>query len=133
MRNGKLKIGYLKLYLFNNWQTFEKAIGYLFMNDIFFWIIYLGFIVTFFSFGIAIYMNLWIYYSANKSKYPLFPILNPLSFSSYELVLNSMVKMNWKVEGENKKLKLKSNKLRKFSGKILLIIIGIAILNLILT
>jgi hypothetical protein len=79
-------------------------------------------------------MNLWIYYCVDKKKYPLFPLfLNPFSFSSYELMLNSMFKMSWKVEGENKKLKLKSNNLRKFSGIILLIIITTGILSLIIT
>ena len=102
------------------------------MNDILFIIIFLAFALSFFSFGIAIYMNLWIYYSADKSKYPFFPILNPLSFSSYELMLNSMFKLNWKIENENKKLKLKSNKLRKFSGITLLITIATGILSLIL-
>jgi hypothetical protein len=103
------------------------------MNDIFFGIIFFAFALSFFSFGIGIYMNLWIYYSADKSKYPLFPILNPFSFSSYELMLNSMFKISWKVENQNKKLKQKSNSLRKFSGIMLLITIAIGILSLIIT
>lgn len=43
-----------------------------------------------------------------------------------------MFKMNWKIEGKNEKLKQKSNKLRKFSGIMLLIAIGSGILNLII-
>ena len=101
------------------------------MNDVFFGIIFIEFVLAFFSFGIAIYMNIWIYYCEDESKFPYFPFLNPLSFSSYELFLNSMFKMNWKVENENKKLKRKSNKLRKFSGKMLLVIIGTGILSLV--
>jgi len=101
------------------------------MNDIFFGLFFIGFALAFFSYGIGFYMNLWIYYSADKSKYPFFPILNPLSFSSFELMLNSMFKLNWKIENENKKLKLKSNKLRKFSGIMFLITIAFGILNLI--
>ncbi|WP_435255277.1 hypothetical protein [Tenacibaculum sp. A30] len=103
------------------------------MNDIVFGIIFIGFALSFFSFGIAIYMNLWIYYSADQNKYPLFPILNPFSFSSYELMLNSMFKLKWKVEGENEKLKGKSNKLRRFSGIMLLITAILGILSAILT
>ena len=102
------------------------------MNDILLGIIFFAFVVAFLSFGIAIYMNLWIYYSVDKSKYPFFPILNPFSLSSYGLMLNSMIKLNWKIENENKKLKIKSNNLRKFSGIMLLITIAFGILNLIL-
>lgn len=102
------------------------------MTEIITGITIIGFILAFFSFGIGIYVNLWIYYSDDKSKYPFFPILNPFSFSSYELMLNSMFKMNWKIEGKNEKLKQKSNKLRKFSGIMLLIAIGSGILNLII-
>jgi len=101
------------------------------MNEIFFGVIYIEFALAFFAFAIAIYLNLWIYYSADESKYPYFPIfLNPLSFSTYELLLNSIFKMNWKVEGENKKLKVKSNNLRKFSGIMILITIATKILTL---
>ena len=103
------------------------------MNDIFFGIIFFAFALSLFSFGISIYMNLWIYYSADKSKYPFFPILNPFSFSTYELMLNSMFKISWKVENENKKLKRKSNNLRKFSGIMLLTTIVTGILSLIIT
>ena len=102
------------------------------MNDIVVGIIFIGFVLSFFSFGIAIYMNLWIYYSADKNKYPLFPILNPFSFSSYELMLNSMFKLKWKVEGRNENLKRKSNKLRRFSGIMLLVTIVLGILSTIL-
>ncbi|WP_336129384.1 hypothetical protein [Mesoflavibacter sp. CH_XMU1422-2] len=102
------------------------------MNDIVFGIIFIGFVLSFFSFGIAIYMNLWIYYSADQNKYPLFPILNPFSFSSYELMLNSMFKLKWKVEGRNENLKRKSNKLRRFSGIMLLVTIVLGILSTIL-
>lgn len=103
------------------------------MNDIIFGIIFIGFALSFFSFGIAIFMNLWIYYSADQNKYPLFPILNPFSFSSYELMLNSMFKLKWKIEGENEKLKRKSNMLRRFSGIMLVITIILGILSTILT
>ena len=102
------------------------------MDEIFNGIIIIGFVFAFFSYGIAIYMNIWIYYSADEEKYPLFPILNPFSFSSYELMLNSMFKLNWKIEGENEKLKRKSNNLRKFSGIVLLLTIGTGILSLII-
>ena len=98
------------------------------MNDIIFAIIFIGIALSFFSFGIAFYINVWIYYSANYNKPPLFPFLNPLSYSFYELMLKSMFKLKWKVEGENKKLKQISNKLRRFSGFILLINIIIGIL-----
>jgi hypothetical protein len=91
-----------------------------------------GFIFAFFSFGIGIYMNIWVYYSADKKKFPLFPILNPLSFSSYELMLNSMFKINWEIAGKNQKIKLLSNKLRRFSGIILVLSIISGIVNLIL-
>ena len=103
------------------------------MNDIIFGIIFIGFALSFFSFGIAIFMNLWIYYSADQNKYPLFPILNPFSFSSYELMLNSMFKLKCKIEGENEKLKRKSNMLRRFSGIMLVITIILGILSTILT
>ncbi len=103
------------------------------MNDIIFGVIFIGIALSFFSFGIAFYMNLWIHYSADHNKYPLFPFLNPFSFSSYELMLNSMFKLKWKVEGENEKLKRKSNKLRRFSGIMLLINIILGILSAILT
>lgn len=102
------------------------------MNDIFFGIILIGFALSIFSFGIAIYINLWIYYSVDQNKYPLFPILNPFSFSSYELLLSSIFKLKWKVEGGNEKLKNISNKLRQFSGIILVITIVLSILNSIL-
>ena len=103
------------------------------MNDIVFGIIFIGFALSFFSFGIAIFMNLWIYYSADQNKYPLFPILNPFSLSSYELMFNSMFKLTWKIEGENEKLKRKSNMLRRFSGIMLVITIILGILSTILT
>jgi len=103
------------------------------MNDIIFGIIFIGFALSFFSFGIAIFMNLWIYYYADQNKYPLFPILNPFSFSSYELMLNSMFKLKWKTEGENEKLKRKSNMLRQFSVIMLVITIILGILSTILT
>jgi len=95
------------------------------MNDIFFGIIFIGFALSIFSFGIAIYINLWIYYSVDKNKYPLFPILNPFSFSSYELLFRSIFKLKWKVEGHNVKLKRRSNKLRRFSGTIIALAIAI--------
>jgi hypothetical protein len=44
-----------------------------------------------------------------------------------------MFKLKWKVEGENEKLKRKSNKLRRFSGIMLLINIILGILSAILT
>tara|TARA_B110000037_G_C16963327_1_gene441894 strand:+ start:63 stop:374 length:312 start_codon:yes stop_codon:yes gene_type:complete len=103
------------------------------MNEIISGIMTLGIILSFISYGIGFYMNFWIYYSADKDKFPFFPILSPLSFSTYELMLNSIFKLSWKVEGENKKLKLKSNNFRKFSGIILLIIIATGILSLIIT
>lgn len=103
------------------------------MNDIVFGVIFIGIALSFFSFGIALCMNLWIYYSADHNKYPLFPFLNPFSFSSYALMLNSIFKLKWKVEGENEKLKRKSNKLRLFSGIILLVNFIIGILSTILT
>ena len=102
------------------------------MNEIFTGIIIIGFALSFFSFGIGFYMNIWIYYSADENKYPLFPILNPFSLSSFELMLNSIFKMVWKIDGENKKLKRKSNNLRKFSGIALLSTVGIGILGLII-
>lgn len=102
------------------------------INEIFSGITTLGIILAFISYGIGFYMNFWIYYSADKDKFPFFPILSPLSLSTYELMLNSTFKMSWKVEGENKKLKLKSNNFRKFSGITLLIIIATGILNLVL-
>ena len=92
----------------------------------------IGFVLAFFSFGLGIYLNIWIYYSADQKKFPLFPVLNPFSFSSYELMLNSIFKMNWKIEGKNEKNKRKSNKLRRFSGLMLLATIISGILNLIL-
>lgn len=102
------------------------------MNDILFGIILTGFALSFFSFVIAIYMNLWIYYSADQNKYPFFPILSPFSFSSYELLINSILKLEWKIEGGNEKLKRKSNKLRRFSGIVLLITFVVGILYIIL-
>ena len=102
------------------------------MNEIITGITTFGFVSAFFSFGIATYMNIWIYYSADQKKFPLFPILNPFSFSSYQLMLNSMFKTNWKIEGENEKIKRKSNKLRRFSGIMLVVTIVSGILNLIL-
>ena len=103
------------------------------MNEFFSGLIFIAFALSFFSFGIGIYMNLWIYYSADKSKYPFFPILNPFSFYSYELMLNSIFKISWKVEKQNKKLKQKSNSLRKFSGIMLLITLVLGVLSLIIT
>ena len=103
------------------------------MSDIFFGIIFCGFVLSLFSFSIAFYMNIWIYYSEDKNKYPYFPFLNPFSFSSFELMFNSMFKIIWDVEHENKKLKLQSNKLRKFSGFMILISIITTIMNLIFT
>jgi hypothetical protein len=103
------------------------------MNEILSGIIFIAFALSFFSFGIGIYMNLWIYYSTDKNKYPLFPILNPFSFSSYELMLNSMFKISWKVENPIKNLKQKSNNLRKFSGIMLLITVALGILSLIIS
>ena len=103
------------------------------MNDIFFGIIFIGFALSFFSFEIAIYMNLLIYYSTDQNKYHLFPILNPFSFSSFELMLNSMLKLKWKGEGGNEKLKRKSNKLRRFSEIMLLITVILGILSVIFT
>ena len=102
------------------------------MNEIFSGIIFIEFALALFSFAIAIYMNIWIYYCEDESRFPYFPFLNPFSLSSYKLTLNSMFKMNWKVEGENQKLKQKSNKLRKFSGIMLLIIVINGVLSLIL-
>lgn len=102
------------------------------MSDIFFGVIFIGFALSIFSFGIAIYINLWIYYSVDKNRYPLFPILNPFSFSSYELLFSSIFKLKWKVEGDNKKLKSRSNKLRQFSVIIFVITIILLILNSIL-
>lgn len=83
----------------------------------------LGLIVGFFSFAIAGYINIWIYYSTDKKKYPLFPILNPFSFSTYELISNSIFTFAWDITDKNQKLKRRSNYLRKFSGK--MIIIGV--------
>ena len=100
------------------------------MDEIITGITLTGILLAFFSFGIGIYMNFWIYYSADHNKFPLFPFLNPFSFSTYELMLNSMFKLNWKIEGENEKLKRKSNKLRRFSGIMLLLSIAGGILNL---
>ena len=102
------------------------------MDEIITGITLTGIVLAFFSYGIGIYMNIWIYYSADQNNFPLFPILNPFSFSTYELMLNSMFKMNWKIEGKNEKLKRKSNKLRRFSGIMLLITIVTGLLNLIL-
>jgi hypothetical protein len=100
------------------------------MVEIFNAIIFIGFALALFSFAIGVYMNVWIYYCEEDHKFPLFPFLNPFSFSSYELLLNSMFKFDsWEVNGENQKLKRKSNNLRKFSRKILLITIGVIILN----
>lgn len=99
------------------------------MAEIFNVIIFIGFALAFFSFIIGIYMNIWIYYCAEDDKFPLFPILNPFSFSSYELMLNSMFKLSWEVKGENQKLKRKSNNLRKFSGKTFLLTLGVVVLN----
>ncbi|MGY5353515.1 hypothetical protein [Wenyingzhuangia sp. IMCC45467] len=99
------------------------------MNDIYFGIIFTCITLSIFSFTIAFLMNLWIYYSAEDDKYPLFPILNPLSASSYELMFKSMFKMKWNIEGENKKFKKKSNNLRNFSGIIILLAIVVGILN----
>ena len=101
------------------------------MNDIFVGIAFLAWVLTFFSFGIGILTNIWINYSCDKTKHPFFPILNPFSISSYQLMINSMFKLTWKSEGGNKKLKHKSNKLRKFSGIMLLVTIGFGILSLI--
>ena len=100
------------------------------MNDFFFAIIFIGFVLGFFSYGIAFYMNLWIYYSADKNNLPFFRLVSPFSYSSYEWMLKSMFKLNWKVENDNKKLKQISNKLRKFSGIMLLITIATGILSL---
>ncbi|MDC9722461.1 MAG: hypothetical protein PSN34_06770 [Urechidicola sp.] len=101
------------------------------MNEIFNVIILTGFTLSFFSYGIAYYMNLWIYYTADENKFPFFPILNPFSISTYELMFKSMLKLNWKTNGENEKLKLKSNNMRKFSGIMLLLALGFGILSLI--
>jgi len=95
-------------------------------------IIIIGFLLAFFAFGIGMYMNIYIYYSEDKDKFTLFPILSPFSFDSYELIFNSMSKLNWKIENENKKLKYKSNKLRRFSGMMLLIALTSGILSSIL-
>lgn len=103
------------------------------MNEILSGIIFVTFALSFFSFMIGAYMNLWIYYSADKNKYPLFPILNPFSFSAYELLFNSMFKLKWKIEKENEKIKRKSNKLRRFSGIMLLTTLALGILSLIIT
>lgn len=100
------------------------------MEELFNGIILLGVTLAFLSYGIAIYMNIWIYYSADENKFPLFPILNPFSISTYELMSKSMFKLNWKIIGGNKKLKQKSNNLRKFSGIMLLLALGCEILSL---
>jgi len=101
------------------------------MNDIFVGITFFTWALTFFSFGIGILINIWIYYSDEKSKYPFFPILNPFSISSYQLMINSMFKLDWKTEDGNKKLKHKSNKLRKFSGIMFLVTLAFGLISLI--
>jgi hypothetical protein len=100
------------------------------MEDFFFEIAFFGFVIAFFSFCIANYMNLSIYKSLDENKFPFNSMfLNPFSFSTYELIIKAMFKMNWKLEGENQKLKNRSNKLRKFSGIILLLSILIGVLS----
>ncbi len=91
------------------------------MQEIFLAFVVISSLVAIFSFTIAFYINIWIYYSADKNKYPFFPILNPFSIASYELMLNSMIKFNWKVENKAKGLKRNSNMLRKFAGILLLL------------
>ena len=86
-------------------------------------------VLSFFTFGIAIYMNIWIYYNADKNKFPLFPIVSPISISSYELMMKSMFKLNWKVGGMNQRLKLRSNQMRKLSGVLLLLTLFFGILT----
>ena len=86
-------------------------------------------VLSFFMFGIAMYINIWIYYSADKKKFPLFPIVSPISISSYDLMIKSMFKFSWKEEGMNKTLKLRSNQLRKLSGVLLLLTLCLGILT----
>lgn len=99
------------------------------MEKIFGSITILAGVLSFVTFGIAVYMNIWIYYSASKEKFPFFPLVNPVSMSSYELMVKSMFKFNWKEEGMNKKHKLRSNQLRKLSGVLLLLTLFFGILT----
>jgi len=102
------------------------------MNDIIFVIIFIPFVLAFISFNIGILINLLIYYSQDESKHPSFPLLNPFSFSTYELMFNSLLKLTWEVKGENIAPKRMANKLRKFSGILFLITILNIIISLIL-
>jgi hypothetical protein len=86
-------------------------------------IIQTGLTITCISFGIGICMNMWINYSEDESKFPLFPILSPFSIASYNLMLNSVFKLKWKIENDNQNQKRNSNKVRFFSAITLLLTI----------
>jgi|GEM_PF-4798150 len=95
-------------------------------------IIFIGFVLALICFGIGFYLNIIIYYSERKDKYPSFPILNPLAYSSYELMFNSMFKLDWKIQDSNKNLKKRSNDLRRISAFCLLFVLVCGILSLII-
>ena len=71
------------------------------MNDIFNGTILTAFALFIFSSGIAFFINLWIHYSENENKYPFFPILNPFNLCSYELLLTSIFRLEWKKKVKN--------------------------------
>ena len=103
------------------------------MSEIFTAIIITECFIAVFAFGIGYIFNIWIYYCEDEDKFPMFPILNPFSFASFELILSSMFTFSWKIEGNNRKLKRNVNRLIKFSGIMVLIIIVTVILSLVLS
>lgn len=88
-------------------------------------------VITFLCYGLIGFINLWIYYSESNEKFPLFPILNPFSFASYELMFSSMFTFVWKEEKPNLKLKRTINKTTKIFVLLILTIVITIILNVI--
>jgi hypothetical protein len=82
-------------------------------------------ISVFILYSFIFYPNLFIYYESNAKAYPWFPILNPLSFASYELMLLSMFTFRWRLEGKNLRLK----KFVNFCSKLLVVLILINIIT----
>lgn len=98
------------------------------MDQILTLIILIVCVVAAISYGLIGTLNLWIYYYSNDEKFPMFPILNPLSIASYELMIHSMFTFIWKEQKPNYKLKRIVNKTSKvFFGLVFLILISIII------
>ncbi|MCF8298439.1 MAG: hypothetical protein K9J13_12905 [Saprospiraceae bacterium] len=90
------------------------------MLDLIAIIIIVEIITTLLSYGLIFYVNIWIYYSQDSEKFPLFPILNPFLFKSYDLMLSAMFTFKWKEKNPNLKLKKIVNKTSRVLGILIL-------------